>query len=115
MGPQSLLQLHGIGLDPAVDGRMFNRYAPVPQHEFEVAVGDWKLQTSAHHPQDDFRRELTSLERVIPVPHALTVSLPSKHGVLSNPLPREKLQQNLPSEYPADFIGICSIGEKQRS
>jgi hypothetical protein len=43
---------------------------------------------------EPFRRELTSLERVLAVPHALVTFLAPKHGVLPNPLPREKLQQN---------------------
>jgi hypothetical protein len=60
MGPQPLLQFDGISLDPAVEGRVVDRHAPVPQHEFEIAVGDRELQVLAHRPHDHFRRELTT-------------------------------------------------------
>ena len=76
--PDPLLKLRRIGLDPTEDGGVVDRDAAVLQHEFEVAVRDRELQVSTHRPQDHLRRELTTLERVLPVPHALAASLTPK-------------------------------------
>ena len=100
VGPQPLLQFHGIGLDPAVDGRVVDRYAAVPQHQFKVAVGDRELQVPAHRPQDHLRRELPALERTLPPCH------PRYAPDVSNPalLPDQPAAANLATE-PIDEPG----------
>src|SRR5690349_6205277 len=94
VGPQPLLQFHGIGLDPAIDGRVVHRYAAVPQHQFEITVGDRKLQVPAHRPQDHLRRELPTLERTLPSCHSRYAP------AVSNPalLPDQSAAANLATE-----------------
>ena len=94
MGPQPLLHFRRVGLDPAVDGRVVNRHAPVPQHQLKITVGDRKLQIPAHRPQDHFRRELPTLERTLPPCH------PRYAPDISNPplLPDQPAAANLATE-----------------
>src|SRR3954451_6459818 len=68
MRPDALLELGGVSLDPAVDGRVVDRHTAVGQHPLEVAVADRELQVPAHRPEDDLGRELPTLERVLPTP-----------------------------------------------
>src|SRR3954451_13833333 len=68
MRPDALLELGGVSLDPAVDGRVVDRHTAVGQHPLEVAVADRELQIPAHRPEDDLGRELPTLERVLPTP-----------------------------------------------
>src|SRR3982751_3853439 len=75
MRPDALLELGGVSLDPAVDGRVVPRHAAVGQHPLEVAVADRELQVPAHRPEDDLRRELPTLERVLPAPRQASALL----------------------------------------
>src|SRR5271166_2730723 len=44
MRPDPLLQLSGVGLDPAEDGRVVNLHPAIEQHQFEIAVADRNIR-----------------------------------------------------------------------
>src|SRR3954469_18702582 len=95
VGPQPLLQFHGVGLDPAVDGRVVDRHAPVPQHQFEVAVGDRELQVPAHR--------ITSDVNCRPVKGSSRLAIPDRYAPdVSNPalLPDQPAAAILATELP---------------
>src|SRR4051812_47192999 len=62
MGPDPLLQLRRISLDPTEEGRVVDRDTAVLQHQFEIAVADREHQIPAHGPEDHLDRELPALE-----------------------------------------------------
>ena len=64
-GPDPLLQLRGVGLDPPKDGGVVDRDAAIMQHKFEIAIADRELEIPAHRPEDHLGGELPSLERLI--------------------------------------------------
>jgi len=74
-------------------GRVVDQHAPVPGHQFEVAVGDRKLHVPAHCPQDHFRRELPALEDTR-LRHPPPIGIRYRAGGLPDPDPESNLQQN---------------------
>jgi hypothetical protein len=76
MRTDALVQLGCISLDPAKEGRVIHRDATIGEHALQIAVADGELQIPADRPQNDLRRELPTLERVLaslPAPlYALT-------------------------------------------
>jgi hypothetical protein len=92
MGPHPLLQLRRVGLDPAVDGRMVDRHASVPQHEFQVTVRDRELQVPAHRITSAVNcRPLNGRSRLA-IPSTLPPSPIRPFYPISRPL--QTLQQN---------------------
>jgi hypothetical protein len=65
MRADALVELLCIGLDPAEQGRVIHLHTTIREHALEVAIADWELEIPADRPQDDLRRELTTLERVL--------------------------------------------------
>jgi hypothetical protein len=88
-----LLQFRRISLDPAEDRGVIHVYAPVSQHQLEVAVADREHEVPADCPEDHLGGELPSLERPALLHRARL--MPSCHARLLPCRDRsEKLQQN---------------------
>ena len=65
MRTDALIQLRCIGLDPPKQGGVIDLNASIGEHALEIAVADRELQVPADCPQNDLRRELPTLERVL--------------------------------------------------
>jgi hypothetical protein len=46
-------------------GRVIHRDATIGEHALEIAIADGELQIPMDRPQNDLRRELPNLERVL--------------------------------------------------
>src|SRR3954453_4210697 len=91
MGPDPLLQLRGISLDPTEEGRVVHLHPTVLQHQLEIAVADREHQGPAHRPQDHLGRELPALELLALRHDTRAVIRLVEIARLSNPDPPHKL------------------------
>jgi len=81
MRTDALVQLGCISLDPTKEGRMIHRDATIGEHALEIAIADGKLQIPADRSQNDLRRELSTLERVLAcLLHRQPLFTPSLHS-----------------------------------
>src|SRR5215210_9560604 len=99
MGPDPLLQLRRINLDPTEEGRVVDRDPTVLQHQFEITVADREHQIPAHGPQDYLGRELPALERLALRHDTCTVIRLVETAHLSNPDPPHKLATEPASQW----------------
>src|SRR5215212_2421714 len=89
--PDPLLQLRGIGLDPAKQGRGVHHDPTVLQHQLEIAVADREHQVPSDRPQDHLGRELPAFE-VLALRHDTCAAIRLVETArLSNPDPPLKL------------------------
>lgn len=65
MRADALVQLGYISLNPAKKGRMVYLHVPIGKHALKIAGADRELQVPAYSPQNDLRRKLSTLERVL--------------------------------------------------
>src|SRR5208283_1366918 len=57
-----LLDLRGVFLNPAVDGRVVDRDAALAHHLFQIAVADAVAAVPAHRPEHDLTFKMAALE-----------------------------------------------------
>jgi hypothetical protein len=80
MRTDALVQLGCISLDPTKEGRVIHRDATIGEHALEIAIADGELQIPADRSQNDLRRELSTLERVLAsLLHRQPLFTPSLH------------------------------------
>jgi hypothetical protein len=81
MRTDALVQLGCISLNPTKEGRVIHRDATIGEHALEIAIADGELQIPADRPQNDLRRELSTLERVLAsLLHRQPLFTPSLHS-----------------------------------
>jgi hypothetical protein len=81
--PDPFLQFGRIGLNPAEDGGVVHRNAPIQQHDLKITTADREHQIPPDRPQNDLRGELSPFGGTDPaIPEPLVGASSSNRSTL---------------------------------